>query len=183
MFTAEFIDESDFQLEIETDAQPTESQSPEQEQYLDTYSETHIESFVKGKCSPTPTNVIYTINRVESITPSVFVVEMPEKGDYTETISSDALAKKESDDLVIHDIEFESEWKSRSLHNQSLVCPRCNNTYKNANHLRRHVQYECGKSAAMVCTRCHAKFKRPDSLRRHMQVSCQRKTKVPRKLH
>lgn len=55
------------------------------------------------------------------------------------------------------------------------ACPKCNNVYKNFNHMKRHMQYECGKGATLTCSQCLSKFKRPDSLRRHMQNSCQLK--------
>lgn len=56
-----------------------------------------------------------------------------------------------------------------------LSCKKCPNVYKNVNHLKRHVQYECGKEPMMQCKYCNARFKRPDSLRRHMHHSCQKK--------
>lgn len=56
-----------------------------------------------------------------------------------------------------------------------LSCQNCRNVYKNVNHLKRHVQYECGKEPMMQCKYCNARFKRPDSLRRHMHHSCQKK--------
>lgn len=56
-----------------------------------------------------------------------------------------------------------------------LSCDRCSNRYKNPNHLKRHIQYECGKEPRMTCVYCFSKFKRPDSLRRHMLQSCPNK--------
>lgn len=56
-----------------------------------------------------------------------------------------------------------------------LACGQCNNRYKNPNHLKRHMQYECGQEPKMLCVFCQSKFKRPDSLRRHMLQSCPNK--------
>lgn len=56
------------------------------------------------------------------------------------------------------------------------ACPSCNNVYKNFNHMKRHLQYECGKPPSLKCAQCFSKFKRPDSLRRHMQNSCHKRS-------
>lgn len=56
-----------------------------------------------------------------------------------------------------------------------LTCVQCNNRYKNPNHLKRHMLYECGQEPKMMCQYCQSKFKRPDSLRRHMLQSCPNK--------
>lgn len=141
----------------------------------------YLESYVPGDASPPPSNVIYTVGPGQSITSSnLIVVEMPVRRRSSGPKKSLVLEEivHDESDTCNPDLITQTKWKPRNSPRQSLECTRCNNTYKNSNHLRRHVQYECGKPAAMVCLRCNARFKRPDSLRRHVQESCQKKTKT-----
>lgn len=141
-------------MDIAADHQPTESTEP---MYLDSSIVIH-----RVTSPPTATNVIYTVAR--RVAPS-FV-----KLNHT-TATYDVDTEPETDPDHHHQ-------RASTAGDQQLVCLGCGSVYKNSNHLRRHVQYECGKAASMACDRCHAKFKRPDSLRRHMQKSCLKKKEI-----
>ncbi|XP_014217442.1 zinc finger X-chromosomal protein-like [Copidosoma floridanum] len=50
----------------------------------------------------------------------------------------------------------------------SVVCPKCNKSYKNECTLRRHQDVECGQNPMFNCKLCHYSTKRKYSLKMHI---------------
>lgn len=50
---------------------------------------------------------------------------------------------------------------------ERFPCENCGKVYKHRGNMRRHVMYECGKTAQFPCPHCWRKFHQQSNLRRH----------------
>ena len=72
---------------------------------------------------------------------------------------------KESHYDVRFNFDFHEGYKSPNV----FECEECDQTFKRAEHLRRHMSHVHQDKGSLKCPSCEKGFGRPDNLKRHMK--------------